>query len=137
MNKASTRIEFLDLAKGICIILVVLYHTTRFYDLNMPAANFFKAFRMPLYFFLSGVFFKTYEGFFSFAKRKVNKLLVPFTFWYIVGSVLISILLYRIWGIVIERAENFSFWESVGEFFIERTFLIVQFGSYYVFLRSI
>ena len=34
------RIEFLDLAKGICIILVVAFHMTKFYHLDMPAANF-------------------------------------------------------------------------------------------------
>lgn len=122
MTQTKARIEFLDLAKGICIILVVFYHTTKFYGEDMPAADFFKAFRMPLYFFLSGVFFKTYDGFFSFAKRKVNKLLIPFIFWYVVGSVCISILLYRVWGIVLERADNFSFWGSMGEFFTREDF---------------
>lgn len=122
MAHPKTRIEFLDLAKGFCIILVVLYHTTRFYGVEMPAADFFKAFRMPLYFFLSGVFFKTYEGFFSFAKRKVNKLLIPFIFWYVVGSVCISLLFYHAWGIVLERAENFTFWGSMGEFFHREDF---------------
>ena len=122
MTQAKTRIEFLDLAKGFCIILVVIYHTTRFYGADMPAANFFKAFRMPLYFFLSGVFFKTYEGFFSFVKRKVNKLLVPFVFWYIIGSVCISLLLYHAWGIVLERAKDFTFWGCLGEFYSREDF---------------
>lgn len=36
--------------------------------------------RMPLYFLLSGLFFKTYGGFADFSLRKVNKLLVPLIF---------------------------------------------------------
>ena len=41
---------------------------------------------MPLYFFLSGLFFKEYEGFWGFFLRKVNKLLIPFAFFYLVTS---------------------------------------------------
>lgn len=37
-------------------------------------------FRMPLYYFLSGLFFKTYRGFFDFVLKKINKLLIPFAF---------------------------------------------------------
>lgn len=43
---------------------------------------------MPLYFFLSGLFFKEYEGFLGFFLRKVNKLLVPFVFFYLTTSFL-------------------------------------------------
>lgn len=77
----KTRIEFIDLAKGFCILLVVFYHITNHYKLEMPLDNFFKAFRLPLYFFLSGMFFKEYGGFWDFCKRKINKLLIPFVFW--------------------------------------------------------
>lgn len=51
---------------------------------------FFKAFRMPLYFCLSGLFFKPYEDFTGFLKRKINKLLVPFFFFYITTSILMG-----------------------------------------------
>lgn len=44
---------------------------------------------MPLYFFLSGLFFKTYEDFKGFAKRKINKLLIPFLFFYTTTSILL------------------------------------------------
>ena len=83
------RIEYIDLAKGICITLVVCFHLTLFYNTSLPFDNFFKAFRMPLYFFLSGCFFKAYEGFGGFIKRKINKLLIPFIFFYVVCSFLI------------------------------------------------
>lgn len=70
------RIEFIDLAKGICILLVVQIHV--FGDTSWNIFKVFSIFRMPLYFFLSGVFFKSYDGFYSFLKKKTNKLLIPF-----------------------------------------------------------
>ena len=83
------RIEYIDLAKGICITLVVCFHLTLFYNTSLPFDQFFRSFRMPLYFFLSGCFFKAYEGFGGFVKRKINKLLIPFVFFYVICSFLI------------------------------------------------
>lgn len=92
------RIEWIDTAKGICIILVVLYHslihTHADYLLrNTNVENFLCAFRMPLYFALSGIFFKTYCSFDNFVIRKVNKLIVPFMFFYLLGSIFMPLLL--------------------------------------------
>lgn len=81
------RIEYIDLAKGFCIILVVLVHIAAFYTYELPGGNFFKSFRMPLYFCLSGCFFKAYSGFSDFLKRRINKLLIPFIFFYIFTSI--------------------------------------------------
>lgn len=75
------RIEFIDLAKGICITLVVLYHV--FGDLSGDIINMMTLFRMPLYFVLSGLFFKQYSGLWSFFKKKANKLLIPFLLCYL------------------------------------------------------
>ncbi len=72
------RIEFIDLAKGICIILVVISHC----HINIPYLQYI---RMPLYFVLSGLFFKEYAGFWDFTIRKTNKILIPFLFFYLVG----------------------------------------------------
>lgn len=90
----KTRIDYIDLAKGFCIFLVVCFHLTMQYDMtSLFTSNFFRSFRMPLYFFLSGCFFKEYEGFSGFVKRKINKLLIPFAFFYLVCSFLIPITL--------------------------------------------
>lgn len=63
---SKNRIEFIDLAKGICIILVVMYHC----GLGglIPGD---KLLRMPLYFVLSGLFFKDY-GKASLVKKRTN-----------------------------------------------------------------
>lgn len=76
------RIDFVDLTKGICIILVVMAHIGGPFD-KMDSHNIISSFRMPLYFFISGIFFKSYEGFIGFFIRKVNKLIIPFTFFYL------------------------------------------------------
>ena len=78
METDKKRIEFIDLAKGICIILVVISHC----HINIPYLQYI---RMPLYFVLSGLFFKEYAGFWDFTIRKTNKILIPFLFFYLVG----------------------------------------------------
>ena len=78
MENAKPRIEFIDLAKGICILLVVLLHV--FGDLSGTVIKIMNLFRMPLYFVLSGLFFKTYDSLGPFLKKKTNKLLIPFSF---------------------------------------------------------
>lgn len=88
------RIEFIDLAKGFCIILVVLTHVNTHFHVKYPLQMELQVFRMPLYFFLSGLFFKKYENIFGFIKRKINKLLIPFLFFYFFGSFLIPNLLH-------------------------------------------
>lgn len=87
MNK---RIDYIDLAKGFCILLVVLSHT--FGPFNKTYANIMLGcFRMPLYFFLSGLFFKKYGGFFNFTLRKTNKLVVPFVFFTVTTYLLYAV----------------------------------------------
>ncbi|KWW31925.1 MAG: Fucose 4-O-acetylase and related acetyltransferase [bacterium P3] len=54
-----------------------------------------KSMRLPLYFFLSGCFFKKYDGFFDFVARKTNKLLIPFIFWFLITSLLLPLLFSR------------------------------------------
>lgn len=77
------RVDFIDLAKGICILLVILGHVG--YNINLPGLN---AMRMPLYFVLSGLFFKNYGGFIFFIQKKFNRLLIPFLFFYLVSYLL-------------------------------------------------
>lgn len=77
---AQKRIEFIDLAKGVCITLVVLGHCG--VPINIPGLEIV---RMPLYFILSGLFFKDYGGGLNFFIKKTNKILIPFLFFYLVG----------------------------------------------------
>lgn len=75
----SKRIEYIDLMKGICIVLIILLHCGITFQ-NERLDNMFRDFRIPLYFFLSGLFFKEYGGFGDFCIKKINKLLIPYIF---------------------------------------------------------
>lgn len=74
------RIEYIDLMKGFCIIMVVLLHCGFFTGKLAIINEYLKLFRMPLYFFLSGLFFKTYGGFVPFIIKKTNNLIIPYLF---------------------------------------------------------
>lgn len=78
----AQRIDFIDLAKGVCIFLVVIGHCG--IPINIPG---FEIVRMPLYFILSGLFFKDYGGLKSLTIKKINKILIPFLFFYIIGNI--------------------------------------------------
>lgn len=91
------RIEFIDLAKGICILLVVLVHI--YGDMSGRVIKFMSLFRMPLYFVLSGLFFKTYDGLWLFIKKKTNKLLIPFFSSFFIVTLPTTILFNRMKGI--------------------------------------
>lgn len=91
---ATKRIEYIDLAKGFCIILVVLYHVLQHLHVKSEYVYLISTFRMPLYFFLSGLFFKEYEGLLGFLIRKTNKLFIPFCFFYIITSYLLPNILH-------------------------------------------
>lgn len=88
--ETKPRYEFVDTAKGICIILVAFLHIVGkpFPD----GVNFtLKCFRMPLYFILSGMFFSTYTGFMHFAVKKFNKLLVPYFAFALIAYILLNL----------------------------------------------
>ena len=90
----NKRIDFVDLTKGVCIILVVMAHIGGAFE-KLDYHSMIASFRMPLYFFISGIFFKSYEGLFGFFIRKINKLIVPFLFFYLSAF----LLKYIVWKI--------------------------------------
>ena len=87
MNNQAGRIEFIDLTKGVCIILVVISHIGGAFS-SFDTNPMVSCFRMPLYFFISGIFYKSYQGFGSFFLKKINKLFIPFLFFYITAFAL-------------------------------------------------
>lgn len=93
----SKHLNWLDTAKGITILLMVLGHTS----IPLVLSNFIWAFHMPLFFIASGWTTNWQKtDFKGFTKRKIRTLLVPF----LVYS-LIVLLLYTLqgWG-------NFNHW---------------------------
>lgn len=111
----SNRIDFIDLAKGLCILLVVYFHAAAFVSVSSGMDAMLSSFRMPLYFFLSGLFFKPYEGFRGFLIRKTNKLLIPFAFFYLTTSVILPYIFWKFLGHTINTVVGIeSLWAFIN-----------------------
>lgn len=110
-NSSNNRIEFIDLAKGICILLVVTLHIAPEIGSKF---SFLTCLRMPLYYCLSGLFFKEYGGFSKFITKKTDKLLIPFIGWY-----LVSYLIYYVRVLAIGEPEHIF---RLSDLFLEPEF---------------
>lgn len=75
----SKRIEYMDIARGIGILLVVLGHND-FEALSVYAHQVIYSFHIPLFFFLSGYFVNISISFVDFFKKRFNSLLKPYFF---------------------------------------------------------
>ncbi len=86
------RIDYIDLAKGFCICLVVFHHYCYQFTEQDSVVNFaLISFRMPLYFILSGLFFKDYGSILNFTKQKTNKILIPFIFFAGINALIVAL----------------------------------------------
>lgn len=76
-----TRKVSIDIAKGFGISLVVLGHMNDYFGAVIPNAyRFIYLFHVPLFFFLSGLFFKEKENFGECFKKKFFRLYIPYLF---------------------------------------------------------
>lgn len=75
----SNRIEWIDICKGIGIILVVIGHTG-IGQISPSIYNYIYSFHMPLFYFLSGLTFNNdkYNNLATFLKRRFWTLILPF-----------------------------------------------------------
>ena len=80
------RLQWVDTAKGICILLVILYHTTEhIMDLSPALRDMLRAARMPLYYTIAGLFVSVRNPK-TFLSKKFNRLIVPFCFFVLLGD---------------------------------------------------
>ncbi len=83
------RKSYIDIAKGIGIILVVLGHLDANSDMSR---NLIYSFHMPLFFFLSGLFVKTDIPFADYLKKYAKTVYLPFAFFVLFDIVLTTVL---------------------------------------------
>lgn len=121
IKEEKPRIQFIDLAKGICILLVCIEHS----QLRGIMPDMFCMLRMPLYFVLSGLFFKDYGGLLHLTERKINKIIIPAVFFYS-----ISFPLYKL-------CEHFGFMEDKGASYISIFFNDIKYCLPVWFLFSL
>lgn len=82
-NTASyKRINFIDTAKGIGILLVVFGHV----NYNRDVLTFIYSFHMPLFFFISGMLFNSKsKSLGNFVKKKAQSLICPYVLFYVLA----------------------------------------------------
>lgn len=75
----AARVRFLDVAKGMSIMLVALGHSDMLAYFGIHELNgMLGTVRMPLFFFLSGTFFNSSKTFFTVLGEKTDQLLKPY-----------------------------------------------------------
>lgn len=74
------RYKFIDLAKGICILLVIMIHVG--VPEYMPGLY---ATKVPIFFVLAGLFFLKSVNGGGYFRKKIYSLLVPFLTFYIIS----------------------------------------------------
>lgn len=87
---SKKRIVYIDFMKGVCILLVVAFHLDN-YALGVHTNEMLQSFRIPMYFFLSGLFFKTYDGFADFSRRKINNIIIPLVFFLLLSFIYVFV----------------------------------------------
>lgn len=87
----TQRIEYIDCIKGFTILWVVAFHVP---DMLPDWGRVL--YRMPLFFFMSGFFFRQ-RPFKPFLVRRINTILLPLAFFYVI-AVLFCVIKYEIFG---------------------------------------
>ncbi len=80
MENSIGRIQWIDIAKGIGIILVIIGHVS----INANINDFIYSFHMPLFFIISGFLYKPKK---NFVKNKVRSILIPYFVFSIVSFI--------------------------------------------------
>lgn len=88
----KVRLNYVDVAKGICIATLVYFHMVNVYGVHIPLTFLVTTFRIPLFFFSSALFLKATIGFKEFMRKKTNQLIIPFFFWLLANAIILPIL---------------------------------------------
>lgn len=118
-SSIEKRIDYFDLMKGVCIIFVILHHC------DVLHSDMLRCIRMPLYFMLSGMFFKKYSGFVDFSIKKVNKLLIPYGTFMLLSLAIFHRINVPLWFLI-------SLFYSYILYYIIEKWIIDKFDSWYI-----
>lgn len=120
-----TRQKNIDVAKGICIILMVYAHIILFLKHDDIFLHDIYMFHMPLFFLVSGMFHKSEIGFMQHTKKKTIQLLYPYIFWFVTLAVVTPWFLYKFapsvgQAIAPEYGKHFGALDAVTHIFSEQ-----------------
>jgi fucose 4-O-acetylase-like acetyltransferase len=92
----TQRRTFVDIAKGLTILLVVVEHNTFIYKYHILTQVLILSFHMPLFYFVSGLFFSEKTGISLLVKKRLHSLAKPYFFSCLLFFCLKSIKLHQI-----------------------------------------
>ena len=118
---AKERVHYIDIAKGIAMILVILGHTKKLVSANV--VWWLYTFHMPLFFILSGMVFNPdkYKNFKEMFKAKFKSLIIPYV---------CLCLIAWFWTMIVNKPTNFLNYKTVEKFI---GIFVGQRGSTYYF----
>ena len=123
----SDRLVYVDSAKGLCVILVVIMHTLTVEDLFQ---NLLYVLRMPLFYFCSGLFCAGAMGlnWSRFLATKVSPI-----FWnYVVWSTIVYFATFAVWGALKRRKSRFN--QAIDNILVAGTNIVVSIcARYYLY----
>lgn len=123
------RVEWIDIAKGIGIMLVILGHT-----IALKYSSIIYTFHMPLFFMLSGLFAKHYSSFGQALNKRVNTILIPWMKLYAISFIIVLMIpewrsqlnvsecLMELYTANTNLIQNSSLWYLVCFFFVTLIF---------------
>ena len=92
---------YVDVAKGICMLLIICIHTEVFCIIGMR----FTFIAVPMFFFMSGFYDRSEKSMREWLPRIVQRLIRPAVIWVIIGNLFMKLLCYVKTGVV----EPYSF----------------------------
>lgn len=93
-----------------------MHHFQQEMNLALVIDDTYTLFYMPLFFLLSGLFYKNYNSTKHFLIRKINSLAVPFFFFFLLTSVLFANFAHFVVGLPMERSADGLGWKSLYAF---------------------
>ncbi|MCR5791868.1 MAG: acyltransferase family protein [Lachnospiraceae bacterium] len=109
----KTRVAYLDVARGIAILSVIISHIG-----VGKAALFTSSCTLEIFFFVSGLFFSFKDDFGGFLKKKVKTLMVP----YVLCAVICAI--YRA---LLEQMSMSQIWDMILLYIVQKKYTVLWF----------
>lgn len=92
----NTRIGYIDIMKGLCIIIVVMQHARLLPDADGGALiRICKSFHMPMFFFVTGLFLPMRRTLRDMLADRFNRLLVPWLVFALAGGLIIDVCIWQ------------------------------------------
>ncbi|GEM_PF-4391345 len=150
----SKRIYYLDLAKAVGIIMIIMAHVFMWAPSLSVVCSFLCSVHVPLFFVISGLLFAHFpheEKFFVFLKKRSRQLLIPYLFFSFLNAIQTWTVLFLTHQMTVERFHiecvellitgNGTVWFLLTLFLSELLFFYVRysgkFNNYFIIISAI